>query len=113
MVTMKNARSKRRPLGQPTHVWTVVSVVDEKVSCSLHPSEYHAHRELVLRFESVELDSCRRSSELRHLLNMAVERGNYEPVRAYIKDNARRLDQLQLAEHPVLAAPIKYDGQIN
>jgi hypothetical protein len=44
---------------------------------------------------------------------MAVERGNYEPVRAYIKDNARRLDQLQLAEHPVLAAPIKYDGQIN
>jgi hypothetical protein len=44
---------------------------------------------------------------------MAIERGNYEPVRAYIKDNARRLDQLQLAEHPVLATPIKYDRQIN
>jgi hypothetical protein len=113
MVTMKNARLKNSPLCQPTHVWTVVSVVDEKVSCSLHPSEYHAHRELVLRFESIELDPCRKSSELRRLLNMAFERGNYEPVRAYIKDNASRLDQLQLAEHPVLATPIKYERQIN
>lgn len=104
MVPIANDFLKSSPLGQPTHIWTVISVVDEKVSCSLHPSEYHAHRELVLRFESVELESRKRSSKLRRLFNNAVEAGNYEPVRAYIKDNARRLDQLQLAEHPLRSA---------
>jgi hypothetical protein len=88
-------------------------MVDEKVSCSLHPSEYQAHHELVLRFESFELDHCRKSSQLRLLLNRAVKCGNYEPVRAYIKDNARRLDQLQIAEHSLVSGPIKYDSQIN
>jgi hypothetical protein len=113
MVPINNDSLKNSPLDQPTRIWTVVSVVDEKVSCSLHPSEYLAHRELVLRFESVELDACRKSSQLRLLLNRAVKCGNYEPVRAYIKDKARRLDQLQLAEHPLLSAPIKYDSRIN
>lgn len=105
MARMHNARLESKLQNKPTHIWTVVSVVDEKVSCSLHPSEYHAHRELVLRFESVELDPYRQSSELRRLLNAAVECDNYERVRAYIKDNARRLDQLQLAEHPPLSTP--------
>lgn len=113
MVSTNNECLNKRSLGQPTHIWTVVSVVDEKVSCSLHPSEYHAHRELVLRFESVELDSCRKSSDLRHLFNLAVERGNYEPVRAFIKDNARRLDQLQLAEHRVPFTPLESNRLIN
>jgi hypothetical protein len=103
MARMNDARLKSTLRNKPTHIWTVVSVVDEKVSCSLHPSEYHAHRELVSRFESVELEPDRKSSELRRLLNGAVECGNYEQVRAYIKDNARRLDQLQLAEHPPLS----------
>jgi hypothetical protein len=113
MVPMNNIRSKNSPLGQPTHIWTVVSVVDEKVFCSLHPSEYHAHHELVLRFESVELGHRRISSELRKLFNVAVERGNYEPVRVYIKDNAHRLDQLQLTEHPLLSTPIRCDRHLN
>ena len=92
------------PFGQPAQIWTVISVIDEKIDCSIHASEYQAHCELVSRFESLEVSPAREAPELKLLLRTARECGNYELVRAYIRTNARRMDRLQLAEHYLSSA---------
>jgi hypothetical protein len=83
------------------HIWTVVTLVGDRISCSIHSSEYHAYREAAARFETAELDINSEDRELQILLEAANTCGDYEQVRKYIKDKACHLRLLQLAEHDV------------
>lgn len=98
---MKMARTGRTfPQTRSTaQIWTVVSLVEERIFCSVHPSEYHAYCEAVSRFESVELGARRRDSELKALLEVANSCGDYQAVRQYIADKSSQMRLLQLAEH--------------
>lgn len=100
---MNRSRSGIKPLVTRStgQIWTVVSLVEERVSCSIHSSEYHAYREAVSQFESVELGATREDPELKALLEAANTRGDYREVRKYIKDKACQIRLIQLAEHTV------------
>jgi hypothetical protein len=80
-------------------IWTVISVVDERIFCSVHHSEHQAYREAVAQFESVESGAARADSHLKALLEVANGRGDYHEVRRYIADNASQIRMIQLAEH--------------
>ena len=81
------------------HIWTVVSLVGNQVSSSIHPSEYHAYSEAVERFEAAELGSAKQDRELRAILHASAKRGDYQQVHQYIEANASHLRVLQLAQH--------------
>jgi hypothetical protein len=89
------------PTGSAVQIWTLVSVVQDKVSCSIHPSEYHAYHEAMLQFESVELGHTRRDPVLKVLLEVASACDDYQGVRDYIVANSRRMHLMQLTEHSV------------
>jgi hypothetical protein len=87
--------------GSSVQIWTVVSSVQDRVSCSIHPSEYQAYREAVSRFESAELGDAGEDPELKNLLEAANACGDYREVRKYIAANSCRMHLMQLAEHSV------------
>jgi hypothetical protein len=105
MINKQGSRIVRRPVSSAVHIWTVVSLVGDRISCSTHSSEYHAYREAVSRFEAAELDTNSEDRELRILLEAANTCGDYQGVRKYIEDNACQLRLLQLAEHNVNDIP--------
>ena len=82
-----------------TKICTVISVVDDRIFCSVHHSEHQAYREAVAQFESVELGAARSDSRLKALLEVANGHGDYHEVRRYIADNASKIRMIQLAEH--------------
>jgi hypothetical protein len=79
----------------------LVTLADNRLSCTIHSSEYHAYREAVSRFECAELGGRREDAELHFLLEAATTRGDYHEVRKYIKANSCRLHLMQLTEHDV------------
>jgi hypothetical protein len=89
------------PTGSTLQIWTLVSLVQDKVSCSIHPSEYHAHHEAIVQFESAELGHTRRDPILRVLLEVSSACDDYQDVRDYIATNSRRTHLMQLTEHTV------------
>lgn len=98
---LQNSR-KAQPLSNTgVHIWTVVSLVEDRICSSIHLSEYHAYSEAVSRFETAEPYSDVQILELQRLLKTSHARGDYHPVRQYIKDNACKLHLLQFAEHDV------------
>lgn len=93
MTTLNKSKAKR--------IWTVVTLTDDRISCSIHLSEYQAYREVVARFEYAELDEKSHVTTLAAILATASIKGDYQLVRQYIQDNARRLCLLQIAEHEI------------
>ena len=89
------------PACPTVHIWTVVSLVEDRMYCSIHSSEYHAYREAVSRFESVELETASLDQTLEGLLETAHIGGDYKEVRSYIEKWACKLYRLQIAEHDV------------
>jgi hypothetical protein len=87
--------------GLSVQIWTVVSLVDGQMFCSVHASEHDAYCEAVSRFESVELDDKSSDLELRLLLRSAKLYGDYRKVHRYIEREASRIQLIQLAEHSV------------
>ena len=87
--------------GSAMQLWTVVSVVEDCVSCTIHSSEYQAYYEAVSQFESAEVGDTRRDLVLKGLLAVANTCGDYQEVRAYIAANSRRMQLMQLSEHCV------------
>jgi hypothetical protein len=88
---------KAVPVSSNINLWTVVSVVDDRISCSIHRSEDEAYREAVSRFESIESGGA--NSRLNSVLAAASRLGHYQEVRKYIENNACRISLMQLAEH--------------
>jgi hypothetical protein len=84
-----------------TRLWTVITVIDGRISCSIHPSEYHAYREAVSRFEYAEPAAKNNNRILQTILEAATICGDYQPVRKYIEANASKLCLMQLAEHDI------------
>jgi hypothetical protein len=80
-------------------LWTVVTLVGERMSCTIHPSEDHAYREAVARVEYAEPNRTRRNRRLRVLLNTAASSGDYRMVREYIKRHSQKIHLMQLAKH--------------
>ena len=78
-------------------VWTVVSLVDDRISSSIHASEHEAYCEAVSRYKSAELRSA--NAVLISLVETASRCGDYQEVRKYIENNACRISMMQLAEH--------------
>jgi hypothetical protein len=95
---MNRSRSSVKP-SVTGPIWTVVSLVRERISCTIHSSEYHAYREAVSRFESVELGSTGKDPDLKALLEAANASDDYQRVRKYIEDKACQIRLIQLAEH--------------
>lgn len=98
---MKRGRnSSNRSIARSTaKIWTVISIVGEHISCTVHHSEHQAYCEAVSQFESVELGAARADSQLNALLEVANVHGDYQEIRRYIADNASQLRMIQLAEH--------------
>ena len=101
MMNRRNSGTRSLLDDSTIQIWTVVTLVDDRISCTVHSSEYHAYREAVSRFESVELGGDREDPELHFLLDAATTRGDYHEVRKYIEAKACRLHLMQLAEHDV------------
>jgi hypothetical protein len=101
MINKRRSRINRSLTSSGVYMWTVVSLVGDRISCSIHSSEYHAYREAVSRFETAELDTNSEDRELQILLEAANTCGHYQRVRKYIEDKACHLRLLQLAEHDV------------
>jgi hypothetical protein len=87
--------------GLRAQLWTVVSLVEDRICCTIHSSEDLAYREAVSRFEVAELAGPGKDPELGFILEAATARGDYQQVRKYIEDNSCRLHLMQLAEHDV------------
>jgi hypothetical protein len=101
MINRRNSDICSLLTGSTVQIWTLVTVADDRISCTIHSSEYHAYREAVSRFESAELGGHREDPELHFLLDAATTRGDYHEVRKYIEANSCRLHLMQLAEHDV------------
>ena len=101
MINRRNSGTCSLLTGSTIQIWTLVTLVDDRISCTIHSSEYHAYREAVSRFESAELGGHREDPELHFLLDAATTRGDYHEVRKYIEANSCRLHLMQLAEHDV------------
>jgi hypothetical protein len=84
-------------------IWTVVSVVEDSISSSIHLSECDAYSAAVTRFEAADLLSSKQDRELRTLLQASIKRGDYQQVRQYIAAKSRHLRLLQLTEHDINA----------
>jgi hypothetical protein len=101
MINRRRNRITSSSSSSALHIWTVVSLVGDRIYSSIHSSEHDAYREAVSCFEAVELDNASEDRELRIILAGASRRGDYQPVRKYIQENACQLRSLQLAEHEV------------
>lgn len=101
MINRRNSDLCSLLAGSILQIWTLVTLVDDRISCTIHSSEYHAYCEAVSRFEAAELGGHREAPELRLLLEAATTRGDYHEVRKYIEANSCRLHLMQLAEHDV------------
>jgi hypothetical protein len=97
----RNSKAKRLNSRSPVRLWTVVTVVDGHISCSVHRSEYQAYREAVSRFIYTEPDSIYKCHALGGLLEAAARRGDFQSVRQYITAHACKVYLMQLAEHDV------------
>lgn len=82
-------------------LWTVVTLIDGRIQCTIHPSEYHAYREAVVRFEYAETPGMSQNRDLEALLESATIGGGYGKVRKYIEANASQISLLQISEHDV------------
>jgi hypothetical protein len=82
-------------------IWTVVTLVEGKIACSIHASEHDAYCEAVSRFEGAELAKMQRDPELRLLLRAAKLYGDYQKVHQHIENIASKIQMIQLAEHSV------------
>ena len=91
------AQSPKHVLQQK--IWTVISVVDERIFCSLHHSEHQAYREACSPIRIRGIGAARSDSRLKALLEVANGHGDYHEVRRYIADNASKIRMIQLAEH--------------
>jgi hypothetical protein len=101
-MTIKRTRDiGYRPFNLTAQIWTVVSLVDDRICCTIHSSEHLAYREAVSRFESAELGGRCKDTQLSFLLEAATTSGDYQEVRKYIQEKSCRLHLLQLAEHDV------------
>lgn len=101
---MKNRKLNRKDGLRTSSVgtmWTVVSVVDDRIYCSIHPTEYHAYREALTRLQSAELNATDDNHELPMFLEAAKTSRDYQQIRNYIERKACNLRLLQLAEHDV------------
>ena len=76
-------------------------VVEDRVSCTIHSSEYQAYHEAVSQFQSTEVGDTRKDPVLKGLLAVANTCGDYQEVREYIAANSRRMQLMQLSEHSV------------
>jgi hypothetical protein len=101
MINRRNSSIGSFLTGSAVQIWTLVTLADNRLSCTIHSSEYHAYREAVSRFESAELGGRREDPELHLLLEAATTRGDYHEVRKYIEANSCRLHLMQLTEHDV------------
>lgn len=101
MINRRNSGTRSLLDGSTVQIWTLVTLVEDRISCTIHSSEYQAYCEAVSRFESVELGGHREDPELRILLDTATTRGDYHEVRKYIEAKSCRLHLMQLAEHDV------------
>lgn len=86
------------------HIWTVISLVGDRITSSVHSSEYHAYSEAVARFEAAELSTSESNQELRRILRISAKCGDYQRVRQYIGKRACHLRSLQIAEHDINAS---------
>ena len=105
---MKKARTRKinfSPVGPAAQIWTVVTIAQDRLSCSIHSSERAAYGEAVSRFEVAEFGAAQKDPMLRTLLAAAHDRNEYERVRKYIELNSRRMNVMQLAEHTVSDSP--------
>jgi hypothetical protein len=101
MINSRNSGIGSLLTGSAVQIWTLVTLADDRISCTIHSSEYHAYREAVSRFESAEHDGRREDPQLHFLLEDATTRGDYHEVRKYIEANSCRLHLMQLGEHDV------------
>lgn len=101
MINRRNSGIRSLLTGSTLQIWTLVTLVDDRICCTIHSSEYLAYREAVSRFDSVELGDHREDPELHFLLEAATTRDDYHEVRKYIEANSCRLHLMQLAEHDV------------
>ena len=101
MKNRKLSRKDRLRASSAGAMWTVVSVVGDRISCSIHSTEYHAYREALSRLQTAESNATDENHELPMLLEAAKTRGDYQQVRNYIERKACNLRLLQLAEHDV------------
>lgn len=97
----KNTPNLRRITAGSTRLWTVVTLVDGRIGCTIHPSERHAYREAVVRFEYAESQGTIQSRDLQALLESATNSGDYGKVRKYIEANASQISLLQITEHDI------------
>jgi hypothetical protein len=89
------------PAGSAIHVWTVGSLAEDRISCSVHTSESEGDCEAVSRFEFAESGTAQEDTALNSLLTAASTRAEYHEVRKYIENSACRMSLMQLAEHNV------------
>jgi hypothetical protein len=82
-------------------IWTIVTLVEEKIACSIHASEHDAYCEAVSRFESAELGEMQTDPELRLLLRAAKLYGDYQKIHLHIENSASHIQLIQIAEHSV------------
>jgi hypothetical protein len=54
---MKNMMNKSQLSASAMQLSTVITVVGERMSCTIHPSEHHAYQEAVARFEYAKPNS--------------------------------------------------------
>lgn len=82
-------------------IWTVVTLVEGEIACSIRASEHDAYCEAVSRFECAELGNMQTDPDLRLLLRAAKLYGDYQKVHQYIENSASKIQIIQLAEHSV------------
>jgi hypothetical protein len=103
---MNNKRRKQTGFSSSpsgVQIWTLVSVVEDSISSSIHLSECDAYSAAVARFEAADLMPSRQDRELRTLLQSSIKRGDYQDVRQYIAAKSCHLRLLQLTEHHINA----------
>jgi hypothetical protein len=101
---MNNKRPNRTAFSSSSsgmQIWTLVSVVEDSISSSIHLSECDAYSAAVARFEAADLLSSKQDRELRTLLQSSIKRGDYQQVRQYIAAKSRHLRLLQLTQHDI------------
>ena len=80
-------------------LWTVVSLVDEEVTCSIHSSEFNAYLELAQRFERYESTVKQPDRVLRELVATGRKVGDFSQVRQYLRIKSTKMSSIQIAEH--------------